>query len=80
MQVEQPRSWSIQGSAKVEASLNRIRCTEAAREGLILKYHWVDGLRGEPEAAVEPVRLSEDPIPFIRVRNPPPEFRLRIGR
>ena len=44
---------------------------ENAPSGItILKYHYLDTLRIEPESLkLEPVWLMEDPIPFIKVEN-----------
>ena len=40
----------------------------AAGDPIVLKYHYVPGLRAVDGSDVEPVFLMDDPIPFIRVR------------
>jgi hypothetical protein len=44
-----------------------------------LKYHWVEGLTTSPPAKVEPVKMLDDPIPFIKLVVPPPSVTLRVG-
>ncbi len=69
MKVNQPLTWFVQGEGKVKTSLNRIELTEIKGNVIILKYHWVAGLHSEPAAKIEPVKLADDPIPFIKYRS-----------
>jgi hypothetical protein len=58
------------GAGVVGASYDRIAVTNAASPETILKYHYAPGLRATPSSVkVEPVKLMDDPVPFIRVHN-----------
>jgi hypothetical protein len=78
MKVNQPLSWFLQGEGKVEAALGRLNVSDVNSREIILKYHWVEGLAATPPARVVPITLLDDPIPFIKVTNPPREFTLSI--
>jgi hypothetical protein len=80
MKVNQPLTWFVQGDGKVNARLNRIEASSIRGDEIILKYHWVKGLGGAPELKIVPVKIDDDPIPFIKIINPPTRFELRIPR
>jgi len=62
LRVRDPEpSKVLEGSARVDAALGRIDVRDAVGERLVLKYHWVPGLR-----AVPPLRLEEAPQPGAR--------------
>jgi len=77
LKVNQTLSWFVQGEGRVKASLNRIEITEIKGNPLILKYHWIAGLHSEPAAKIEPVKLADDPIPFIKIIDPPASLVLK---
>ena len=77
LKVNQTLSWFIEGEGKVKATLNRIELTELKGKVTVLKYHWVAGLKSEPAANIEPVKLADDPIPFIKIIDPPASLILR---
>ncbi len=63
---------AVRGEADVEAEPGRL-VVKAARteepDGLVvLRYHSVPKLRTRPPVAIEPVRLGDDPVPFIAFR------------
>jgi len=80
LRVDRPGSWFERGSGRLAAGFNRIELTDLRGDDVILKYHWVEGLAGDPPARIEPVRLLDDPIPFIRILEPPSALTLRVGR
>ena len=45
---------------------------------IILKFHWVDGLTTHPLTKLERVNLADDPIPFIKLVNPPAALTLSV--
>jgi hypothetical protein len=71
LKVNQNLSWFVQGEGKVKADLNRLKITEIKGQEVILKYHWIDGLRSEPTVKIAAVKLADDPIPFIKIVAPP---------
>ena len=78
MRVEQPLTWLLEGEGRVQSFLGGIRVEEARGESLVLKYHWSPRLVADPPARVEPFPILADPIPFIRVVDPPAAFTLRL--
>jgi len=79
MKVNQPLSWFMQGDGKIKAGFNRLELSGLAGREVILKYHWIDGLIASPAARIEPVKMADDPIPFIKIINPPAALILRAG-
>lgn len=80
MRVNQPLTWFLQGEGKVKASLNRLDLSELKGKEIVLKYHWTEGLAASPPARIVPVQISDDPIPFIKIIEPPAAFTLKIGK
>jgi hypothetical protein len=79
MKVNQPLSWFIEGEGKVKAGLNRLELSDLRGKEVVLKYHWVEGLTASPPTKIEPVKMLDDPIPFIKLVAPPSSVSLRIG-
>ena len=78
MKINQTLNWFVQGEGKVKAGLNRIEVLNVKGDELVLKFHWTEGLASTPHVDKEPVIIGDDPIPFIKVRNPPSSFVLKI--
>jgi hypothetical protein len=79
MKVNQPLTWFFLGEGKLKASLNRIELSELKGKEIVLKYHWTEGLSANPPAQVVPVKIYDDPIPFIKIIGPTEALTLRIG-
>jgi len=70
-------SFFAQGTGTVVArAVNRIDLAGLQGDVVVLKYHYVPGLRAEPYAKVDGVRLLDDPEPFVRITHPPASLRL----
>jgi hypothetical protein len=78
MRVNQPADWFIQGSGQVMAKLNRLEVATGGATEVVLKYHWLHGLFSNPAATIVPVKIYDDPIPFIKVVDPPRSFTLSV--
>jgi hypothetical protein len=78
MKVNQPLTWFMEGNGEIRAGINRIRATNVTGSEVVLKYHWIDGLAATPPARIVPIKLLDDPIPFIKIVNPPREFVLSL--
>ena len=78
MRVHQPLTWFVQGEGKLKAELNRLELSELKGSEIILKSHWVDGLTTHPLTKLERVNLADDPIPFIKLVNPPASLTLSV--
>lgn len=69
--VDAPHSYFVEGSGNVVGrSANRLELANLSGETVILKYHYVPGMRSEPAARVDGVVLPGDPQPFVRIRRP----------
>jgi hypothetical protein len=73
--IEIPPNYFVQGSGVVSIDGSRIQLSELEpQDGVVtLKYHWLESLRSEPPLTITPVRLLDDPIPFISLSDPPSE-------
>jgi hypothetical protein len=69
----------LAGEGKMTAEFNRLELSELKGNEVVLKYHWVEGLTASPPAKIEPVKMLDDPIPFIKLVAPPSSVSLRIG-
>ena len=70
-----------QGQAEIiDRCVNRIAVRAQSSESVVLRYHWVAGLRSFPAAIVEPVAGLPGDRPNILIRNPPASFVLSVGR
>jgi hypothetical protein len=79
MKSNQTLNWFVEGQGQVSAGLNRLELSEIKGNTVVLKYHWIDGLHSEPATKIEPVKLADDPIPFIKLIDPPANLRLQFG-
>jgi hypothetical protein len=80
MKVNQPFTWFLEGAGTLKAGLNRLDLSDVEGKEIVLKYHWIEGLVGMPDVEVTPVQMYDDPIPFIRIINPPAAFTLKVGK
>jgi hypothetical protein len=70
-------SFFVQGAGRVAArAVNRIDLDGLQGDVIVLKYHYVPGMRAEPYAKVDGVMLLDDPEPFVRITRPPASVRL----
>jgi hypothetical protein len=68
--LESKGSYCHEGTANVGADYDKIVVKNASPGTIILKYHYIDTLRIRPDwLKIGPVRLMDDPIPFIQVEN-----------
>jgi len=79
MKVNQPLTWFIEGEGKVKVGFNRLELSNLKGNEIILKYHWIEGLAAIPPTKIEPVKMADDPIPFIKLINPSPAVSLRVA-
>ncbi len=79
MKVNQPLTWFLQGEGRVKAGMNRLELSDIKGKEIVLKYHWTEGLSARPPVRIVPVRIYDDPIPFIKIIEPPTALTLRIG-
>lgn len=65
--TEPARTRFLEGAGRVHAEIDRIEVTEASGERLVLKYHWVPGLRTEPALRIAEAPQPGAPVGFIAV-------------
>ena len=72
--------YVIQGTGRVvQSCINRVEIVDASGSPLVLRYHWVPGLRSEPSGRVVPVPLLDGARPFVAIHDPPPNLVLKLG-
>lgn len=70
-------SFFVEGTGRVAACVvNRVDLADLQGDIVVLKYHFVPGLRTDPPTEIDGVKLLDDPEPFVRIRKPPPAVRL----
>lgn len=71
--VNRRPSFFIKGSGIAHADMNRIELTNLVpRDGeVIISYHWMKYLKTDPSAAMERTFFLNDPVGFIKLKNPP---------
>ncbi len=77
--VEQEASFFAEGSGVVASKgPNRVVLDDLNGRSVVLKYHFIQGMRSEPPTAIGFVRLLDDPNPFIRITDPPRRLTLSL--
>ncbi len=73
-EVERNPTFFIKGKGLAIAKLNEIYLEEieSVDDEIIISYHWMKHLKTNPSRRLESVSLLEDPIGFIKIKNPPP--------
>jgi len=61
--------YFFEGSGRVVADLNRISVSNASRGRIVLKYHWLESLKTDPELPLRRFDIIDSPVGFIEVEN-----------
>jgi len=74
--VERNPTFFIKGDGSVSARQNEIHLQNVKPVGgeVILSYHWMKHLKTDPPRKIERVFLMNDPIGFIKIKDPPPSI------
>lgn len=73
-------SYFAEGQGEVtDQRFNRVQLKNVSGESIVLRLHWHESLRCEPECQMERVPSDYDRVGFIRVLNPPPNFEIYNG-
>ncbi len=81
-EVRRTPSYFISGSGRLAFDYNEIRLTDVhggAHGDVIISFHWMETLYVDPAGRMEPLMLDRDPIPFIRIVDPPLNLTIRNG-
>jgi hypothetical protein len=77
--VDGSHSYFLEGSGIVTGrTIGRVSLDQISGPSIILKYHYVPGIRTVPETEIAPTPVEGDPTPFVRIDNPPPRLELRL--
>jgi hypothetical protein len=60
----------------VEQRTNNLVLDNVAGSEIVLKFHYVPGIKSDPPTTILPIQVTDDPNPFIRILNPPKQIRL----
>jgi|GEM_PF-3088536 len=77
--VSGSRSWFLHGRGHISFDYDEIKIEEASPGPLILKFHWIKTLQTDPPLKIEPILISEDPVPFIFIDNSAGHPSIRIS-
>jgi hypothetical protein len=80
--VNRKPSYYIKGSGEVKADYDALYLTniKSVDGSIIIKYHWVDGLRTTPERVLRPAYMGLDPYGFIEILDPPDSITVHYLR
>jgi len=80
-EVNRKSSFFLKGAGMVKSDYNRLALSRiaAADDEIIISYHWMQGLRSDPERKLERVFVGNDPIGFIRIIDPPQSLVIYNG-
>jgi len=72
-QVNRKPTFFLKGEGVVKSDYNRLQLSKIVTvdDEIIINYHFMKGLKTNPERTLERVLIDGDPIGFIRIVNPP---------
>ncbi len=68
-EVDRQSSFFLQGSGSLAAKLNQIDVVGSSQGGVVIKYHWLEGLATDPVLPIREYRVEGLPIGFIEIDN-----------
>lgn len=68
--------YFLRGKGNIKADINRIELTNLVGDDIVIKYHWMDGLKAPDGVKIEKFPVEEDEVGFIRLIDPPPNVVL----
>ena len=71
--VSRSPSFFFKGEGEIASTYNRLflKNIKPQDNEIVIKYHWMKYLKTEPELKMERVMLLDDPVGFIKIKNPP---------
>lgn len=77
--VDLPRSYFLAGRGRVVARrFGSVALDELEGDEVVLKYHYVQGLRADPPVTLDKFHVLDDPNPFVRIVHPPRALTLYL--
>jgi hypothetical protein len=71
--VERTPTYFLKGSGASRSEANKIYLSDLQADGgeIVVSYHWMKFLRTDPPLELERVLYMDDPVGFIKLKNPP---------
>lgn len=77
--IERRLDFFLRGSGMVHGPQhNRVTLSEIEGDEIIIKYHYMRGLKSDPLTNIVAMKHPDDPNPFIRILNPPSQLTLYL--
>lgn len=64
-----PSQRFVKGDGHIKADFGRIDIQDSTPDGVIIRYHWIPGLKTVPDLPIRLFPVSGDPIGFIEIQN-----------
>lgn len=76
--LERDADYFLKGRGRIRFDYNRLELEDVQAEDdeIVLAFHWMAPFRACPPAILERAQVLDDPVGFIRVRNPPASFTI----
>jgi hypothetical protein len=75
--LERPLTYFAEGTGRVERrEHNKLVLSDVSGPDAVIKYHFVDGLRSDPPTTLLPVKMLDDPTPFVKIVNSPRNIQI----
>lgn len=72
-------SYFLEGGGHVEEhSHNKVLLSDVSGDSVVMKYHYIRGLESKPATTIIPIKIMDDPNPFVKILNPPSEVVLYL--
>jgi hypothetical protein len=77
--IKRELSYFLKGTGRIEKrGHNQLTVSDLSGDPVILKYHFFNGMKSEPDATLVPVKIMDDPVPFIKIINPSKNIQLYL--
>jgi hypothetical protein len=77
--VRHPSGYFMVGTGQVSVRRHQIELRDLQGPEVVVKYHWIPGLKSAPEATIQRAMVADDPYGFIKIVNPPEQLVLWAG-
>lgn len=76
--VENTEGYFLKGHGNIKAEIGRIELTNLTGDEIIIKYHWMNGLKAPEGVEIEKYPVEGDEVGFIKLINPPQKVILEF--
>ncbi len=70
--INKNSTYFYRGEGNIFVTHNKILIynLKPQKSDFVLKYHWLENIKSNPQVGVEKVEIANDPIGFIKIKNP----------